>query len=159
MRSGPMLGFMMDVPLLLSGLIDYASRYHGDTEVVGCNIDGSLERTNWSAMHGRSARLGNALINEGYGVDTLLASLAWNTTNHVELLYGACGVGASLHTLNPRLSEEHLIYMINKVGDELVFVDADTLPLAEKVFQQTPCVKKWIYLDEGESLPESKLPN
>ena len=154
-----MFGLMMDVPLVLSRLIDYAAECHGKTEVVGRALDGSIERTNYKQLRGRSARLGNALLDEGYGVDSRLATIAWNTVNHIEAFYGSLGIGASLHTINPRLSAEHIAYMVNQVDDELIFIDADTLKLAEEIAPLVSKVKFWIYMDSGESLPGSSLNN
>ncbi|MBR9909993.1 MAG: long-chain fatty acid--CoA ligase [Gammaproteobacteria bacterium] len=154
-----MLGLMMDVPLLLSRLIDYAAECHGTTEVVGRALDGSIERTNYRQLRGRAARLANALVAGNYGVNSRFATIAWNTINHVESFYAALGIGASLHTINPRLSAEHIAYMVNQVDDELIFIDADTLPLAERVAPLVDKVKCWVYLDSGEPLPVSSLQN
>ena len=150
---------MMDVPLLLSRLIDYAAECHGDTEVVGRKIDGSIERCCYKDLRSRSSRLANALIAGGYGVDSRLGSIAWNTVNHIEVFYGTLGIGASLHTINPRLAADHIAFMVNEIDDQLIFVDGDTLRLAEAVEPLVPNVKGWIYCDEGELLPQSTLKN
>lgn len=42
-----------------------------------------------------------------------MATLAWNTVRHVEAWYGIMGIGAVCHTLNPRLFERELEYIIN----------------------------------------------
>lgn len=149
----------MDVPLLLSRLIDYAAECHGSTEVVGRALNGSIERTNYSQLRARAARLANALMDSGYGLDSRLGTIAWNTVGHVEVFYGTLGIGASLHTINPRLAADHISYMVNQIDDELIFVDADTLKLAEEVAPLVPKVKGWIYMDSGEPLPESSLEN
>ncbi|MCB1669224.1 MAG: AMP-binding protein [Pseudomonadales bacterium] len=152
-----MFGLMMDIPLQISRLLDYAAEYHSETEIVGLNINGRAERTNYAGLRKRAARLANAVSDQGYGFESKHASLSWNTINHLEVFYASLGVGASLHTVNPRLSEEHIVYMINQVEDELVFVDQTTLPIAESIQNLVPCVKMWVYLDEGEGLPESSL--
>ncbi|MCK9504443.1 MAG: AMP-binding protein [Porticoccaceae bacterium] len=154
-----MLGNTMDVPLILSRLIAYAAQCHGATEVVGRRIDGVVERTNYAQLHARSGRLANALIAKGYGVDSRCATIAWNTVNHVEVFYGTLGIGAALHTINPRLAVDHIAFMVNQVDDEIIFVDSDTLKLAEKVEEFVPGVKCWVYLDEGEAMPPSTLKN
>ncbi|MGD9662649.1 MAG: long-chain fatty acid--CoA ligase, partial [Porticoccaceae bacterium] len=65
-----MLGNAMDVPLILSRLIAYAAQCHGNTEVVGRRVDGVIERTNYFKLNARSSRLANALVANGYGVDS-----------------------------------------------------------------------------------------
>ncbi|MGD9661491.1 MAG: AMP-binding protein [Porticoccaceae bacterium] len=152
-----MRGLIMDTQLQLSRLLDYAAEYHTATEIVGLNLNGSVERLNYGMLRKRAARLANALVDNGYGFDSRQASLSWNTVNHLEVFYGSLGIGASLHTINPRLTDEHLIYMINQVEDELIFVDTTTLAIAERIHAQVPCVKTWIYLDEGEALPNTEL--
>lgn len=152
-----MLGNIMEFPLLLSRLLEHAAESHGDTEIVGLSIQGRIERSNYQQLQQRSARLANALLARGFGLDSRLASLSWNTINHLETFYGVMGIGASLHTINPRLSEEHMVYMINQVEDQLIFVDADSIKLAEGIAAKVTCVKQWVYLDEGEPLPDSSL--
>ena len=154
-----MLGLMMDVPLLLSRLIDFAAENAGSTEVVGRNIDGRIERCTWIELRWRALRLAKALTARGHGVDSRIGSLAWNTIDHVELFYGALGIGASLHTINPRLTPDHLAHMINQVDDQLIFIDPATITIAESVFRLTPGVRGWVYMAEGTTLPDSPLPN
>ncbi|MGD9661412.1 MAG: AMP-binding protein, partial [Porticoccaceae bacterium] len=84
---------------------------------------------------------------------------AWNTINHVEVFYATQGIGASLHTINPRLAVDHIAFMVNQVDDEIIFVDSDTLKLAEQVEALVPGVKQWVYLDEGDAMPPSTLKN
>ena len=149
----------MTTPLLLSRLIDHAAEHHATTEFVSRRIDGSIERSDWARMRARSKKLAKALTALGFKVDDVLGSLAWNTANHIELFYGALGIGVGLHTLNPRLTPDDLRYMIEKVGETTVFVDADTLPLAEKVAAITPMVTRWVFMDEpGSPVPASTLP-
>lgn len=154
-----MRGTMMTNPLLLSRLIDHAADHHGTTPFVSRRIDGTIERSDWSRMRDRAKRLANALTGQGFKVDDVVGSLAWNTSNHIELFYGALGIGVGLHTLNPRLTADDLRYMIEKVGVTTVFVDADTVPLAEQVAAVTGQVTRWVLMDEpGAAVPQSALP-
>ncbi|MFC6436727.1 AMP-binding protein [Novosphingobium resinovorum] len=150
---------MMTNPMLLSRLIDHAAEHHGDTPFVARRIDGVIERSDWARMRDRAKRLANAMTGHGFKVDDVVGSLAWNTSNHIELFYAALGIGAGLHTLNPRLTAEDLRYMIEKVGEITIFIDADTLPLAEQVAAITPMVIRWVFMDEpGAPVPASALP-
>lgn len=150
---------MMDLPLLLSRMIDHAAEFHGDTEVVGRRLNNRIERRNYRTLRKQSAKLANALMAKGYGVGSKMGSLAWNTINHIEVHYGVMGIGASLHTMNPRLTIEHLAYMANKVDNALIFVDADTIRLAEQLEDKLPNLKGWVFLDEEEPLPPTTLSN
>ena len=149
----------MDVPLLLSRLIDYAGNHHGNTEVVARRINGSLERSNWRQLRSRAKHLAQALQGEGFSSDTRFASLTWNTINHLEVFYGVLGVGAPLHTLNPRLTVDDQQYMIDLMQDTVCFFDANTLPLAQAIAARTDAIKHWIFLDEGDAIPAHSLPH
>ena len=39
-----MLGLMMDKPLLISSMLDYAAKYHGGTEIVSRTVEGPIHR-------------------------------------------------------------------------------------------------------------------
>jgi acyl-CoA synthetase (AMP-forming)/AMP-acid ligase II len=153
-----MLGLTMDVPLLLSRLIDYAAENAADTEVVGRRLDGIVERRSYRAVRTGALQLAKALTRDGIGMDSRVGSLAWNTVDHVELFYAVLGVGSALHTINPRLTAEHLAHMINQVDDQIVFIDGGTIAVAEAVFAATPGVRAWVYMDQGEGVPASPLP-
>lgn len=151
-RRGALAGGMMNVPMLLSELIDYAADYHGHVEVVGRGLDDSVERENWSLIRARSARIANALIAHGYDENARIASLAWNTLDHLGLFYGVLGLGIPLHTLNPRLTADDLAYMAEKVGDDLCFLDAGNIALALELAPLAPVIKRWVFF--GDTLPE-----
>ena len=152
-------GTIMNTPLLLSRLIDHAGLHHAQTEVISRRIDGSVERSNWGLMRERAKRLAKALTHLGLRADDVVGSLAWNTSNHIELFYGTLGIGVELHTCNPRIIPEDLRYMIEKVGQTTMFIDVDTLPLAEKIAAITLQVTRWVMMDEdGAELPSSTLP-
>lgn len=147
----------MDVPMLLSRLIDYAADHHGETEVVSRQINGRVERSNWRAVRSRSKQLAKSLLAAGFNSDTHFSSLTWNTINHLEVFYGVLGIGSPLHTLNPRLTVNDLCYMIELMADTVCFYDADTQALAEEIDRNTDFISQWIYLDEGEALPAASL--
>jgi acyl-CoA synthetase (AMP-forming)/AMP-acid ligase II len=154
-----MLGLTMDFPLLLSRLIDFAAENAALTEVVGRRLDGVVERRTYADLRTGALRLAKALTRGGLGLDHRIGSLAWNTVDHVELFYAALGIGSALHTINPRLTPEHLAHMINQVDDEIIFIDGGTIAIAEQVYAATPGVKAWIYMNQGEGMPASPLPN
>ncbi|CAA0092962.1 3-methylmercaptopropionyl-CoA ligase [Zhongshania aliphaticivorans] len=147
----------MDVPMLLSRLIDYAADHHGETEVVSRQINGRVERSDWRALRSRSKQLAKSLLAAGFNSDTHFSSLTWNTINHLEVFYGVLGIGSPLHTLNPRLTVNDLCYMIELMADKVCFYDADTQALAEEIDRNTDFISQWIYLDEGEALPAANL--
>ena len=49
-----MRGLMMDRPLLISSLLQYAAEYHGDTEIVTRTVEGPIHRYTYADAHARS---------------------------------------------------------------------------------------------------------
>lgn len=152
-----MRGLMMDAPLLISSLIEHAARVHGGTEIVARTAEGGLHRTTWGETRRRAKRLSAALARLGVRSGERVGSLAWNTHHHLELFYGVSGSGAVLHTINPRLFDEHLVYIVNHAEDSWICVDAATLPIAERIAPHSPGVKGWIYMSVDPEPPASSL--
>jgi acyl-CoA synthetase (AMP-forming)/AMP-acid ligase II len=152
-----MQGLMMDAPLLVSSVLEHAARNHGTTEIVARTAEGGFHRTTYGETHRRTKQLAKAIARLGVRPGDRVASLAWNTHHHFELFYGISGSGAVLHTLNPRLFEEQLVYIVNHAEDSWICLDAATLAIAEKLAPQMPGVKGWIYMSVEPEPPPSSL--
>ena len=148
----------MDQPLLLSSFIEHAAENHGDVEVVAREIEGDLHRYGYRDAQRRMKRLARALIRMGVTPGTPVASMAWNTHRHFEMFYGVTGMGAVLHTINPRLFAEQLVYIINHAEDRMLFVDALTLPIVEAFAERIPTVTRIVVLAARERMPATRLP-
>ncbi len=120
---GQLRGLMMDRPLLVAPLLQFAADFHGDTPIVTRTIEGPIHRTDYAGVWKRTQQLANALIAMGIKPGDRVATLAWNTSRHLELYYAVAGIGAVCHTLNPRLSPEQLCYIVNDAGDNAIFFD------------------------------------
>ena len=153
-----MLGLMMHWPLLISSLLRHADRCHGDAEIVSRTVEGPIHRYTYRDAHVRARRLANALIRLGVVPGEPVATLAWNGYRHFELYYGVSGMGAIIHTVNPRLFHDQLVHIVNHAGDRLVFFDLTFLPLVEKLAPACPRVTTWIALTDRAHMPESALP-
>jgi len=123
-----MLGQMMSQPLLISSQIAHAARYHHDTEIVSVETTGGLHRTTWGEVERRARKLASALIGLGMEPSDRVATLAWNNYRHLEIYFGVSGAGLVCHTINPRLFEDQLVYIINHAHDRVLFVDRTFLP-------------------------------
>ncbi|MGE0154910.1 MAG: long-chain fatty acid--CoA ligase [Reyranellaceae bacterium] len=152
-------GLMQDRPLLLSGIIEHAARCFPDTEIVARTIEGDLHRYTYAQARARMKRLAQAFLKLGVKPGDRVASLAWNTHNHFELFYALPGIQAVLHTVNPRLFPEQLVYIINHAEDRFLCLDAETLPLVERLAPQLSTIEGYILLCPRERMPESTLPN
>ncbi|MFC0283179.1 long-chain fatty acid--CoA ligase [Camelimonas abortus] len=154
-----MRGLMMDMPLLLSNFIEYAGVQHGEAEVVAREIEGDIFRYNYREALSRIRRMAKALRRLGATDGTVVGSLAWNTHRHFEMFYAAPGVGAVLHTVNPRLFPEQIVYIINHAEDQFLFIDALTLPIVEQIAPQLTTVKGYVIMAADGRMPRTTLEN
>jgi MFS family permease len=128
-----MNGLMMQQPLLISSLLTHAERHHGEREVVSRRVEGDLHRTTYRELARRSRRMANALAAHGIGFGDRVATLAWNGYRHMELYYAVSGSGAVLHTLNPRLHPDQVVWIADHAEDQVLFFDLTFLPLIEAI--------------------------
>ena len=155
-----MQGLIMDMPLMISAAIRHAADFHGKVEVVARCIEGDIHRYDYATAHARMQQLANALLRLGMQPGDRIGSLAWNTHRHFEMFYGVSGTGAVLHTINPRLFAEQLVYIINHAEDRLLFVDAATLPVAEAIAPRLSTIEHYVMMCEPGRMPaKTSLPN
>ncbi|MCV7430460.1 3-(methylthio)propionyl-CoA ligase [Mycolicibacterium bacteremicum] len=154
-----MLGLMQDRPLMISSLIDHAATFHGDTEIVSRLPEGDIRRTTWAAVRDRSQQVANALAELGIEPGDRVGTLAWNSDRHLSLYYGVSGSGAILHTVNPRLFAEQIIYIINHAEDRVLFFDITFAALIEQIAPQLDTVRTYIAMTDRAHLPAIAVDN
>ena len=154
-----MLGQMMDTPLLIKNLASHAERNHGFQEIVSVAVDNDRHRYTFNEALSRSRKVSNLLDRLNCASDARIATLAWNDYRHVELYYGVSCSGRVLHTVNPRLFPEQLIYILNHAKDEFVFFDVAFTKLLESIVSDCPSVKGYVALAPRSCMPDSSLPN
>jgi fatty-acyl-CoA synthase len=143
-----MQGLMMDMPLLISGLIQHADRHHASTEIVSKTVEGAIHRYTYREAHTRARKLANALHKLGIRMHDRVATLAWNGFRHYEIYYAVAGSGAVIHTINPRLFPEQIAYIANHAEDKVVFFDTTFAPLVEKLKPQLKTVRHWVAMND-----------
>src|SRR3954454_4682997 len=116
-------GLMMDRPLLVKQIAERAATIFGGGEVVVRTQDG-IERSTYAQVVERARRLASALTELGVKPGDRVASFAWNSLRHLELYLAVPSMGAVLHTLNVRLFEEDLRYIVQHAEDSAIFVDS-----------------------------------
>ncbi len=154
-----MHGLMMNTPLLIPSLLEYAATYHGDTEIVSRTVEGPIHRTDYRDTLARAKQLANVLEKLGVGRGERVATMAWNGFRHLEIYFAVPGIGAVCHTLNPRLFRDQLIYIVNHAEDAFIFVDLTFVPLLEGVRDELPTVRGYVVMTDAEHMPETTLPN
>ncbi len=145
----------MRYPLTLLTMLERARRYFPDKEVVSRTAAGIFRYT-YKDYYERTRRLAAALDGLGVRRGTRVGTLAWNHHRHLEAYFAVPCMGATLHTINLRLPAEHLAYVINHAGDEVILVDADLLPLLEGIRGMLETVEHIIVMADG-PLPHSAL--
>jgi fatty-acyl-CoA synthase len=153
-----MHGLMMDTPLLISSLIQHADRCHGDAEIVSRTVEGPIHRYTYRDAHARARRLARALAKLGVKPGDRVGTLAWNGYRHFELYYAVSGMEAIVHTINPRLFQEQLVYIVNHAEDGIVFFDVGFAPLVEKLASTCKTVRHWVAMSDAAQLPQHRIP-
>ncbi|WP_232816572.1 long-chain fatty acid--CoA ligase [Paracoccus zhejiangensis] len=131
-------GLMMDRPLSVPSILDYAAEIHGEQEIVSARVEGDRHRQSFAATRERALRLAAALRAMGIESGDRVATLAWNGYRHLELYYAIAGIGAVCHTINPRLFPEQISWIATHAEDRVLFFDADLAPLVADLAPQLP---------------------
>ena len=126
-----MLGMMMNVPLSIPAILEYAGRFHGANEIVSRAEEGGIHRTTYGEALRRTRKLSNALLTLGFEAGDRIGTLAWNGYRHLELYYAVPGCGLVCHTINPRLFPEQIDFIVNDAEDRCIFVDLSFVTLLE----------------------------
>ncbi|MCY7314442.1 MAG: fatty-acid--CoA ligase [Rubrivivax sp.] len=158
-----MNGQMMQQPLLISSLIVHAERHHAEQQVVSRRVEGDIHRTTYREIAARSRRVANALAALGVQAGQRVATLAWNGYRHMELYFGVSGSGAVLHTVNPRLHPDQIVYIADHAEDQVLFFDMTFWPLIQAVASRCKTIRHWVALTDRAHMPPAeqaaKLPN
>lgn len=155
-----MLGLMQNQPLLISSLIEFAARHHSDAEIVSRRVEGDIHRYNYQALAGRSRQVANALDGMHLAFSDRVATLAWNGYRHMELYFGVSGSGRVLHTLNPRLHPDQIVWIANHAEDQVLCFDASFLPIVQAVHSRCKTIKSYVLLCDADKLPlDTGIPN
>ena len=149
-----MFGNMMEDQLLVSGVLEHAIRNNSKTEIVSKRVEGDIHRYTFDESARRSKKLANALVRLGVEKGDVIGTMAVNGYRHFELYFGISGLGAVLHTLNPRLFPEQVDYIVNHAEDKYLFIDLPFVPIIEAVSRGLKNVKGYVILCDKENMPE-----
>ena len=148
-----MLGLMQNQPLMISSLIEFARRHHGEGEIVSRRVEGDIHRTNYSEIAARARQVANALDTLQLAFGDRVATLAWNGYRHLELYFGVSGTGRVLHTLNPRLHPDQIAWIANHAEDQVLCFDMSFLPIVKAIQGKATTIRHFIALSDADKLP------
>ncbi|WP_424810615.1 long-chain-fatty-acid--CoA ligase [Roseococcus sp. YIM B11640] len=149
-----MRGLMQDHPLLVSSILRHAARHHRGAKIVSVDPEGRAEPSTWPEVARGAARLAQALARIGVKPGDRVATLGWNSRRHLEVYYAASGMGAVLHTVNPRLFADQIAYILEDAQDVAVFVDPSVLPAFMAVADRLPASLRAVILMGPGPLPD-----
>ena len=150
---------MMNMPLRISSILEFAKTSYPEVEIISKMSSGEIHRTNYSKISTRSKKMANALLGLKVSLGDRVATIAWNSFRHFELYFAISGIGAVCHTINPRLSSEQLVYIINHAEDKVIFLDLSFIKLVEDHLDQISPNIKFVLMCEPSEVPDSNLPN
>ncbi|MCX8133973.1 MAG: long-chain-fatty-acid--CoA ligase [Roseococcus sp.] len=156
-----MRGLMQEHPLLVSSLLEHAAKHHAGAKVVSVDATGAVTRGTWRDVAHDAKRLAQALSRRGVQRGERIATLAWNTRAHLAAYYGVSGMGAVLHTVNPRLFADQIAYILQDAADTHLFVDPSVLPAVTAIADRLPASLRAVVLmgpvEEPPALPVEVL--
>ncbi|MEO1549758.1 MAG: long-chain-fatty-acid--CoA ligase [Pseudomonadota bacterium] len=152
-----MHNLMQDWPLQVSRIIDHAARFHPGRKIITRTTEGPISQTTYSAVRARALKVAQGLADIGLGRGDTVGVMAWNTARHLEVWYGAPGAGTALHTLNPRLFADQLVYIINHAEDRVLFVDRDLVGIIEAIRDRLESVRAVIVMTDADHMPQTEM--
>jgi acyl-CoA synthetase (AMP-forming)/AMP-acid ligase II len=138
-----------DFPLTLQHVRRRMRDCHPSAEVVTLT-SGGVVRAGFPEVSERVDRLARVLAQLGVQPDDRVASFAWNNQRHFELYFAVPCTGAVLHTLNIRLFDEQLTYIVNHAEDKVIFVDDSLVPLLERLAPSLRTVAHFVVMGDGD---------
>jgi fatty-acyl-CoA synthase len=114
---------MMRTPLLVRSIAERAGQLFASRQVVSVTADG-VERMTYGEVLRRARALASALRDLGIRPGDRVATFGWNSVRHLELYLAVPSMGAVLHTLNIRLFEDDIHYVVGHAEDRVIFLDA-----------------------------------
>lgn len=152
-----MKGIMQDWPLTVDKILEHANLINPTREVVTRRVEGDIVRTNYANIYQGAKRVSNALIDEGIKLGDRVATLGWNSERHMETWYGAMGIGAVLHTINPRLHPDQIAWIANHAEDKILVYDKTFIPIVDAIKDKLETVKTFILYAGPDTMAENAV--
>jgi len=141
-------GLMQHTPLSTTSILRYAALNHGGRKIVSRTTDGAIWRYDYAGLGRRCEQLARALTRLGVRPGDRVATLAWNTHRHLELFFAVPGIGAVLHTVNPRLFEEQIRFILDHAGSSVLVYDTSFAALVERIAPRLPALKAYVMMTD-----------
>jgi fatty-acyl-CoA synthase len=150
---------MQHHPLLISSLIEHAAKVHQSAEIVSHMPGAPAHRCSYVDVARRARQLAQAVMALGIREGDRVGTMAWNGYRHLELFFGVSGMGAVLHTVNPRLFPEQIAYIVNHAENQVLFFDVGFAPLVATLAKQLNSVRHFVVMTDRDHMPAEAIPN
>jgi len=154
-----MLSTMMTQALTITSVMKFADKIYPHQEIVSVTSDDPNHRYTYRDAFKRTRMLANALHALGLKQGDVVATMAWNDYRHLELYYAISCSGMVCHTINPRLFDEQIEFIVNHAEDQWLFIDPMFVPKLEALQESMPKVKGFVVLTAEAYMPETSLRN
>ena len=140
---------MMHTPMTVQLIMEHGQRVFPNSR-VGVFDGQTVQQTSYSSIADNAARLAGALAGLGVSIGDRVGTFSWNSNAHMEAYLAIPSMGAIMHTINIRLSPEHIAYVINHAQDKVVILDASLQQLFEPVIPMLSGVEHILLVGEGD---------
>ncbi|SAL84684.1 AMP-binding protein [Caballeronia choica] len=141
-------------PLLIKQLLLNARSLHGDQEIT---YRGEL-RYRFREFDRRICRLASALTSLDVRHGSTVAVMDWDSHRYLESYFAIPMMGATLFTVNVRLSPQQILYTLNDSEAEVVLVHADFVETLTQIRDELRFVRSVVVLADGQPMPKTDLP-
>ena len=121
-------------------------------------VYGDRERQTYRQLHERVGRLASGLAGLGIKVGNTVAVMDWDSHRYLECFFAIPMMGATLHTINVRLSPEQILYTINHAKDDVILVNSEFFSVLEQIWDRVKAVKSLVWIDDFGDKPKTTLP-
>ena len=136
---------MMHTPMTVQMIMQHGQQVFPDSRVG--TFDGNvIIHTPYADIANNATRLAGALSALGIVPGDRVGTFSWNNTAHMEAYLAIPSMGAIMHTVNIRLSPEHIAYVINHAQDKAIILDATLLAIFRPVMPLLDTVQQIIII-------------
>ncbi|WP_254280594.1 long-chain fatty acid--CoA ligase [Haloarcula marina] len=147
----------MDYDLTITKFLERARDLFDHKEIVTALPDGSTHRYTYGDAYERISQLAHALDDYGMAPGDRSGVMAVNHYRHYELYFGPSCSARSIHMVNHRLPEHHLVEIIEEAEDRLMFVDPQFVGVLEPIADDLDTVEQYVILGDRNDVPDTSL--
>jgi fatty-acyl-CoA synthase len=140
-------------PLLIKLLLERPLSWAPDQKIIYRDI---VELT-YREFDERVRRLAGVLAQFGVRAGDRVGVIDHDSHRYLEFFFAVPMIGAVLHTVNPRLSPEQLLFTLNHAEDRILFLHPDYLPLIEPLAGRLETIHHYVLMSDRGEEPKTAL--